>query len=135
MPPRKMSIRSTPLAAFAEPTARQGGKALKGEVDPAAGHAEIAVASANKVPAEIVHPADVARETHLHAATYLAHESRITIRDNRSIKIGPLVVINKRGSFATAEDSAGSAENIRSETAAMKRISKRQRSQNTARSS
>ena len=113
----------------------QAGQALKGEVDSAAGHAEIAVVFANKVPAEIVHPADMAGETHFKAATYLAHESRITIRDNRSIIIGPLVVINKRGTFAAAEDGASSAINIRSETAAMKRISKSQRSQNTARKS
>src|SRR5882762_3344671 len=130
-----LTERAAPGQCRIPPFPNERSSILEGEVDPAPGHAEIAVVSANKVPAEIVQPADVAGETHFNASTHLAHKSRITIRNNRSIIIGPNVVINKRGTFATAEDGASSAVNIRSETAALKRISKRQRSQNTARKS
>src|SRR5439155_17671610 len=82
-------------------------RSLEREINPAAHHAEVVIWTVNKVPAEIINPANVRREADFEATTDLADCLRPgTVVDEiivRFIKASP---------FAAAEDRAASAKNI-----------------------
>ena len=102
---------------------------LESEVNPATGHAEIAVVFANKVPAEIVQPADVAGETHFKAATYLPKKLGVAIMMDRTKSRRFASSDDNLVPFASAKNRSGAAENVGREPAAMKRITERDCSQ------
>src|SRR6266446_9419432 len=98
--------------AASRPTGRRRRKcdcrSLEREINPAAHHAEVVVWTVNKVPAEIINPANVPGEADFEATTDLAD------------CLGPGTVVGeisvrfiKASPFAAAEDCAASAKNVR----------------------
>jgi hypothetical protein len=97
---------------------------LEREVNPTPDHAEVVVSTVNHIPAEVINPADVPGDANFHTAAEVAH--------NLGLAVAMLGYESATGSrnntvaLTATEDSAETAESIRSETGASDRIPERQ---------
>src|SRR4029077_11208823 len=100
-------------------------RSLEREINAGARHAEIVVWTVDKVPAEIIDPADVPSETDFEAAADLANRPRLSVGVRISEDVRAFTV-RKRIPFAAAKDCTASAKNVRRKARAVERITQGQ---------
>ena len=110
-----MSIRSTPLPAFAKAAARQAGQALESEVYAGADHAEIILRSIHDIPTEVCRNSDVVCDAKFETTAELTNHLRIV-----PTAIGFEVILSvsapvqlKALHVAAAENGAASDKKVR----------------------
>src|SRR5713101_5084 len=134
-PRARIGKRQSPMkkqTAASSPSGRRRRKcdcrSLEREINPAAHHSEVIVPTVDKVPAEIIYPADVGSETDFEAAADLA--------DSFCLSAGVYITENVRAitvekciPFAAAKDRAATTENVGRKARAVERITQGQRAE------